>query len=149
MPPPTCVTLGTLAPQLEQQSPQVLPRGQLTSRRVRLQIVENDTLNCIRKYNCYEAFAATTTDDFATEVIPSGDLSLSYWNKYVYRVYSGSNVDQDRCTAMCVFDHPETTLNISCHFTAYAAKVCYLGNFMAERTLLADKVVADLHIKTS
>ena len=149
MPPPTCVTLGTLAPQLEQQSPQVLPRGQLTSRRVRLKIVEFDTLNSICKYVYYEAFASTTTDDFATEVIPSSDLSLSYWNKYVYRVYSGSNVDQDRCTAMCVFDHPETTLNISCHFTAYAANVCYLGNFMAERTLLADKVVADLHIKTS
>ena len=114
-----------------------------------MKIVEYDALNCISKYNCYEAFAATTTDDFATEVIPSGDLSLSYWNKYVYRVYSGSNVDQDRCTAMCVFDHPETTLNISCHFTAYASNVCYLGNFIAERTLLTDKVVADLHIKTS
>ena len=48
---------------------------------------------------------------------------------------------------MCVFDLPETVLNVNCHFTALLGSVCYLGNFMAERTVLAEKVAADLHIK--
>ena len=48
---------------------------------------------------------------------------------------------------MCVFELPETVLNLYCHFTALVSNVCYLGNFMAERTVLADKVSADLHIK--
>lgn len=48
---------------------------------------------------------------------------------------------------MCVFDLPETVLNVNCHFTALVSNVCYLGNFMEERTIFADKVSADLHIK--
>ena len=56
------------------------------------------TLQQFTQASIPSAFAATTTDDFTTEVIPSGDLGLSSLNKYVYRIYSGSNVDQDRCT---------------------------------------------------
>ena len=65
----------------------------------------------------------------------------------MYRVYSGSNVDQDRCTAMCIFDHPNSD-NASCHFTAFVSEVCYLGNFGEEKSLLADTLDADLRIKT-
>ena len=95
----------------------------------------------------YSEFAATTSGDFTTEIIPISDLSLSSWYKYVYRIYSGSNADQDRCTAMCVFDHPNSD-NASCHFTAFVSDVCYLGNFGEEKSLLIERPDSALHIKT-
>ena len=64
------------------------------------------------------AFVTTVTDDLFTNVeIPSGDLTSSSWNKFVYRVYEGSGITSKTCTAMCAFDHDsiDATYNYGCH----------------------------------
>ena len=93
-------------------------------------------------------FTTTTTDVFTTEVIPSSDLSGSSWNRYVYRVYNGSHVDQDRCTAMCAFDFPNAA-GSKCGFVVLDSDVCYLGSLNDETDVLATPVVGvDLQLKT-
>ena len=64
------------------------------------------------------AFVTTVTDGLFTNVeIPSGDLTSSSWNKFVYRVYEGSGVTQEACTAMCAFDYDsiDRTYDYGCY----------------------------------
>ena len=85
---------------------------------------------------------------FTTEAIPSGDLTDSSWNKYVYRIYSGSHVDQDVCTAMCAFDFPNSD-GSKCGFVVLDSNSCYLGSLNNETDILASPVAAaNLQLKT-
>ena len=97
---------------------------------------------------CFFAdFSQATSGVFITEELPSSDMAGSSWNKYVYRVYSGSNVDQDRCTAMCAFDQPKVD-GSSCHFTVVEGSTCYLGTLGVETNLLANPTSTSLRLKT-
>ena len=90
-----------------------------------------------------------TTAEFTTTVIPSADLTDSSWNKYVYRSYNEANGDQDVCTAMCAFDHPNIG-GQNCHFTMLDSNTCHLGTLDVERSGLANPATGvDLHLKTS
>ena len=99
--------------------------------------------------NGFPDFATTTTNGvFTTAVIPSADLADSSWNKYVYRSYSETNVDQDVCTAMCAFDHPNKA-GQNCHFTVLDSSICHLGTLDLETSVLANPVAGiDLSLKT-
>ena len=97
---------------------------------------------------CHLAFATTTTSGvFETQIIPSNDLGGSSWNKYVYRTYTGTDVDQDVCTALCAYDVPNSD-DSKCHFTVHDSNKCYLGSFDNTKDLLASPVAEDLHLKT-
>ena len=88
-----------------------------------------------------------TTNEFSSSVIPSADLADSGWNKYVYRSVSGTNVDQDICTAMCAFDQPNAA-GQNCHFTALDSSMCHLGTLDLETSVLANPVAGvDLSLK--
>ena len=104
------------------------------------------------KFNKYSAdFTQYTGGDFATEELPSSDLTGSKWNKFVYRAYSGSNVDphiQEACTAMCAFDQP-TVDGTRCHFTTVSASTCYLGTLGEETNLLNNPTSTAFSLKTS
>ena len=92
---------------------------------------------------------AKTDGDFTTVVIPSADLADSRWNEYVYRSYNEANMDQDICTAMCAFDHPNVAGH-NCHFTVLNLNTCYLGTLDVETSVLANPVAGvDLLLKTS
>ena len=73
---------------------------------------------------------AKTTDEFTNYEIAASELTTSEWNKFVYRVYEGTNVDQDTCTTMCVFDfdNVDGTYDYGCHFTVLDGTKCYLGS---------------------
>ena len=79
--------------------------------------------------------------------IPNTELTDSSWNKYVYRIYSGTNVDFDRCTTMCVFDYPNVD-GSNCHFLLFESNICYLGSLAEERYLLANTMSTTLYLKT-
>lgn len=97
---------------------------------------------------CHLDFATTTTSGvFVTEVIPSNDLGGSSWNKYVYRTYTGLDVDQDVCTTLCAYDFPNSN-GSNCHFTVLDSNKCYLGSFDYTTDLLASPVTKDLYLKT-
>ena len=82
-------------------------------------------------------------------MIPSADLADSRWNEYVYRSYNEANMDQDICTAMCAFDHPNVAGH-NCHFTVLNSNMCYLGTLDVETSVLANPVAGvDLLLKTS
>ena len=98
--------------------------------------------------NVFADFSQATSGVFTTEELPSSDMAGSSWNKYVYRVYSGSNVDQDRCTAMCAFDQPKVD-GSNCHFTVVEGNICYLGTLGVETNLLANTTSSALRLKTS
>ena len=75
-------------------------------------------------------------------------MADSSWNKYVYRSYSEANVDQDICTAMCAFDHPNVA-GKNCHFTVLDSSTCHLGTLDVETSVLANPVAGvDLSLKT-
>ncbi len=97
----------------------------------------------------YAAFSTSKTDGvFDTMVIPSGDLSGSSWNKYVYRTQSGSN--SYTCTAMCAFDYNNVKADEHCHFTLLNGDTCYLGSFNYETTVMANPIGnLDLNFKRS
>jgi hypothetical protein len=83
--------------------------------------------------------------------ILSADLDGSNWNKYVYRVYSGADVNETTCAAMCVFDNYNNqayTPDLRCQFTVLDSTTCYLGTLQEERSLLANTVVIDMNLKT-
>ena len=64
----------------------------------------------------------TVIDNLFTNVqIPSGDLTSSSWNRFVYRVYEGSSITETTCTAMCAFDHDniDGTYDYGCHSGSY------------------------------
>ena len=65
----------------------------------------------------------------------------------MYRIYSGSNSDEDRCTAMCAFDYPNAE-GSNCHFTVFDNGICYLGSLAGEKDLLAYPTSTELHLKT-
>ena len=79
--------------------------------------------------------------------IPNTELADSSWNKYVYRIYSGTNVDFDRCTTMCAFDYPNVD-GSNCHFLSFESNICYLGSLAEERDLLANTMSTTLYLKT-
>ena len=86
---------------------------------------------------------------WTTLKIPNSELTSSLWNKYVYRVYEGTHVDQSTCTAMCAFDHPNVAGH-NCHFTVLNSNTCYLGTLDVETSVLANPVAGvDLLLKTS
>ena len=64
---------------------------------------------CLYSFKQISAFVTSVTNDLFTTVdVPSHDLAhttASSWNKFVYRIYSGSGVTDTSCTAMCAFDH--------------------------------------------
>ena len=94
------------------------------------------------------AFATSkTTEVFETKVIPSNDLAGSSWNKYVYRTYSGFDVDQDVCTALCAYDFPNSD-DLNCHFTVHESNKCYLGSLDTTTDIVQGVVAEDLHLKT-
>ena len=114
------------------------------------QVKENKRM-CVLTVNTYftkspAGFSTTTSGVFASKVIPHGDLVGSSWNRYVYRLYQGANVDQNRCTTMCVFDHPNSG-GSKCHFTAYQSNICYLGTLAGETNLLDNQISTDLYLK--
>ena len=82
-----------------------------------------------------------------TEDIPIVDLTDSSWNKYVYRIYHGSNVDEDRCNVMCAFDYPNAD-GSNCQFTVFDNSICYLGSLARETDLLANPTSTVLRLKT-
>jgi hypothetical protein len=101
----------------------------------------------------FSAFVITT-GEFTTMVIPSGDLDGSNWNKYVYRVYSGAEVNEMTCAAMCVFDYHNDQAyspypDVRCQFTVLDSTTCYLGTLQEERSLLANPLIKDMNLKTS
>ena len=98
-------------------------------------------------YNFSSAFAQTTDGVFTTTIVPNSELTDSSWNRYVYRVYSGSNVDFDRCTTMCAFDYPNVD-GSNCHFISFESNICYLGSLAGENNLLANTMPTTLHLKT-
>ena len=58
-------------------------------------------------------------------------------------------MDQDICTAMCAFDHPNVAGH-NCHFTVLNSNTCHLGTLDVETNVLANPVAgADLLLKTS
>ena len=66
----------------------------------------------------------------------------------MYRIYNGSHVDQDLCTAMCAFDFPNAA-GSKCGFVVLVSDVCYLGSLNNETDVLAAPVAgADLQLKT-
>ena len=70
----------------------------------------------------------------------------------MYRIYNGSHVDQDLCTAMCAFDFPNAA-GSKCGFVVLVgsegSEVCYLGSLNNETNVLAAPVAdADLQLKT-
>ena len=68
----------------------------------------------------------------------------------MYRVYEGANVDQDTCTAMCVFDSDRisATLSYGCHFTVFDGSKCYLGSIdWFDRSLVSSITANDLDFK--
>ena len=66
----------------------------------------------------------------------------------VSRIYNGSHVDQDLCTAMCAFDFPNAA-GSKCGFVVLVSDVCYLGSLNNETEVLATPVdAADLQLKT-
>ena len=66
----------------------------------------------------------------------------------MYRIYNGSYVDQDLCTAMCAFDSPNA-VGSNCGFVVLVSGVCYLGSLNNETDVLAAPVAgADLQLKT-
>ena len=82
-------------------------------------------------------------------MIPSADMAGSSWNKYIYRSYNEANVDQDVCTAMCVFDQPNVA-GQNCHFTVLDSNTCHLGTLDVETSVLANPVSGvELHLKKS
>ena len=95
----------------------------------------------------FSAFAQTTDGVFTTTIVPNSELTDSSWNRYVYRVYSGSNVDFDRCTTMCAFDYPNVD-GSNCHFISFESNICYLGSLAGENNLLANTMPTTLHLKT-
>lgn len=100
-------------------------------------------------YFCADFATTTTTGVFKTDVIPSADLADSSWNKYIYRSYSEANVDQNICTTMCAFDHPNVA-GKNCHFTVMDTNICHLGTLDTETNILANAVSGvDINFKTS
>lgn len=93
---------------------------------------------------------AKTTDEFTNWEIAASELTSSSWNKFVYRVYEGANVDQDTCTAMCVFDSDRisATLSYGCHFTVFDGSKCYLGSIdWFDRSLVPSITANNLNFK--
>ena len=89
---------------------------------------------------------------WTTLIIPNSELTSSLWNKYVYRVYEGSHVDQSTCTAMCAFDYDDVDGGIysyGCHFTVFDGTKCYLGSIGYEGDLIASITGNELHFKQS
>ena len=114
------------------------------------QVKDNNRMHALKVNTCFAknsaGFSTTTSGVFASQVIPHGDIVGSSWNRYVYRLYQGSNVDQNRCTTMCAFDHPNSD-GSKCHFIAYESNICYLGNLTGETNLLNNPILTDLHLK--
>jgi hypothetical protein len=81
-------------------------------------------------------------------------LDGSNWNKYVYRVYNGAEVNEMTCAAMCVFDYYNNQAYspypyIRCQFTVLDSTTCYLGTLQEERSLLTNPVLKDMNLKNS
>ena len=90
---------------------------------------------------------AKTSDEFTNYEIAASELTASEWNKFVYRVYEGTNVDQDTCTAMCVFDfdNVDGTYDYGCHFTVFDGTKCYLGSMGYESNLVSSITANNLN----
>jgi hypothetical protein len=91
------------------------------------------------------------TDVFAGTVVPFTELAGSDWNKYVYRAYSGANVNQDTCTAMCVFDYYNSkayTPYLRCQFRVSDSTTCYLGTLQKESAVLASPLAKGMLLMT-
>ena len=90
-----------------------------------------------------------TTDEFTNYEIAASELTTSSWNKFVYRVYEGTNVDQDTCTTMCVFDYDniDVTYDYGCHFTVFDSSKCYLGSMGYESNLVLSITANNLNFK--
>ena len=98
--------------------------------------------------NQISAFVTTVTnDEFTSLQIPDSQLTSSSWNKYVYQVHEGTNVNGSTCTALCAFEF-DRGYDSNCHFSVYDSNICYLGSLREETNTLATKVTADLDLKT-
>lgn len=95
------------------------------------------------------AMLSRTTGIYATEILPSSILAGSAWHRHVYRLYSGSGVNQSSCQLMCGFDYLNADGN-RCHFTIFSASgVCHLGTLGAESSLLTETIDAsEIQLKT-
>ena len=94
---------------------------------------------------------AKTTDEFTNFEIAASELTTNSWNKFVYRVYEGTNVDSDTCTAMCVFDfdNVDGTYDYGCHFMVMddSGTKCYLGSIGYESNLISSITANNLNFK--
>ena len=94
------------------------------------------------------AFVTTVTNDVFTNLqIPNSQLTSSSWNKYVYQMHEGANVNGSTCTALCAFEF-DNGYDSNCHFSVYDSNVCYLGSLREETNISSTLVTADLDLKT-
>jgi hypothetical protein len=89
-----------------------------------------------------------TTGPFPITEIPSGDLQGSSWNKYVYRTYTDSSVNQTICSSMCAFDYTRDNSE-SCNFFVLDGTKCYLGTLNHETTILDPAPTVAMQMKSS